>query len=71
MGFVEDDERGIFVILVLGVVFGGIFGLFLGLYVIGVIIAVLIVVITFVFQSFRYLRRKRARKANTRQLKSP
>lgn len=58
MGFVEDDERGIFVVIVLGVVFGGTFALFLGLYVIGVIIVVLIIVAAFIFQSLRYISRK-------------
>ena len=40
-GFVENDELGIIVIVVLGVVFGETFAFFLGLYAIGIITALL------------------------------
>lgn len=50
MGFALDDARGIFVIVVLAIVFGGTFAFFLGLYVLGAIIAILIIVVVFIFQ---------------------
>ena len=55
MGFVKNDVEGIFVIVVLAIVFAWIFAAVLGLYIIGVVITVLGVAVLFIFQSLRFL----------------
>ncbi len=55
MGFVKNDAEGIFVIVVLAIVFAWVFAAVLGLYIIGVVITVLGVAVLFIFQSLRFL----------------
>ncbi len=55
MGFAKDDAEGIFVIVVLAIVFAWMFALVWRLYILGVALTVLIIVVAFIFQYLRFL----------------
>lgn len=59
MGFAKDDAEGIFVIVVLAIVFAWMFALVWRLYIIGVALTVLIIVVAFIFQYLRFLTRNK------------
>ena len=59
MGFVKNDAEGMFVIVVLAIVFAWIFAAVLGVYIIGVVITVLGIVVLFIFQALRFLIRNK------------